>query len=318
MSENFPATSTPIVIIPETETLNGTSQILVQIEDLTPGQYIVTMSRTEDQLNIWNIRGEKLGTFLPFSLAGNIDPGYSLLAYVSSTVTSSAMHFFGSDYALYDLDSNSVIPIDMPEVEWGVGFGGAWSPDGDFIVINTLNEGIYPRLGLVTVASLQFEDIELWDGEARAPDWSPDGEFIAFSSSYFSEGNLLSSIFLLDTVCLSSLSSCSENVKRVFFDEEYSYYAPSWAPDSIHLVFSCADGEEHSTNLCIGNIDTGEIVTIDNTNTIYDEPEWGPNGDWIVSSTDRNTYVVRPDGSEARLIVENEGFLFWISIPDND
>lgn len=247
---------------------------------LSPGLYLVTMNGEKDKLIIRDMEGNEKGIFLNYALHGIIKPEHNLFAYNSAVVTSSDnLELFGPTFALFKMKTQEVLPIswDPAMSVAAFGFGGSWSPDGQYVIINLVSDRIYPKLALVSVSSQSGQEIPLWDGEAAYSDWSPNGEMVVFSSSHFSDQEIDSSIFLLDTDCFSDLNSCPENVLPIFSNEMMSYYYPSWAPDNIHIVFGCSGYSSIENSLCIGDIQSGEIQVL--LNVAYGSPDWSPDGE---------------------------------------
>ena len=296
-----------------TQTPTDTPQTQIAIEDLAPGLYIASMSIEKDHILLSDIYGQEAGILLNHSLHSIIDPTYRYLAYETS-ITSSPSSLFSSDFALYDLESNTVTPIDFLLDDYPLGFPGTWSPDGEYIIINLVADYIYPELALIKIADLSMLKLNLWDEQASDPQWSPNGTSIAFVGPidiHDSQSNF--GIYLLDTACITQIENCSEETNLLFGNENNDYENPSWSPDSDYLIFNCSPIKEVTNNLCIGDIETQTITKLENTEE-YHDPTWSPDGEWISFSHQGDIYIYNLTSLETRLIAQNEEFLFWILI----
>lgn len=289
----------------------------LEINLMIPGLYLATLSIQADKILIRDLDGKYVGTYLDYAINGIADSSYTRIIYPSNAITSEGMHFFGSEFAVYDLTQNKVSPILTPNDETGYGSVGDWSPQDDMVIVNyTFGSGTIQKLGLISIAESNIEEIKLWDSEVSDPEWSNDGAWIAFSSKSHSENSLQSSIYTIDADCLIQPDNCLYTIKKIFSNIDESYFAPSWAPDNTRMVFGCTNMVTNITSLCLGNFQTGEILRIENTTGIFGSPNWSPNGEWICDALDGKVVILRPDGSEMKIISNDETFLFWIYIPD--
>jgi TolB protein len=155
--------------------------------------------------------------------------------------------------------------------------------DGNADIYITENDGANPR------------NLTKNPAEDRAPTWSPDGGEIAFQSNR--GGNW--DIFVMQ--------SDGRNLRKVTnspADDE----APAWSPDGRTLLFQ-SDRSGFTQIYVLGQ--RGSVVPL--TRGLYDNahPAWSPDGGLIAFQTNRDgrwqLYVMRPDGSDARRVIESPG-----------
>lgn len=87
-------------------------------------------------------------------------------------------------------------------------------------------------------------------------------------------------------------------------NNEFPDFDPALSPDGTQIVFS---SERNSKNeVYIINVDGGgeTQLTFDNGALA---PAWSPSGQWITFSEDDGIYIMRPDGSELRLLIDTQG-----------
>jgi DNA-binding SARP family transcriptional activator len=82
---------------------------------------------------------------------------------------------------------------------------------------------------------------------------------------------------------------------------------PSWSPDGEIIAFCAARqaGVEH--HLYLMNSDGSSLRQIHNEDFGY-HPVWSPDGDWIAFIGEGGLRLMRPDGSEERMLVEGFGW----------
>jgi TolB protein len=141
---------------------------------------------------------------------------------------------------------------------------------------------------------------ELKDDAGQA--WSPDGRRIAF---YRSTGSLTADVFVAD-----ANGSRLRNVSRG--SARYNW-APDWSPDGSRIVFAASDPS--SEQLVTVRPDGSDRQAIPGTavdpNNQLANPQWSPDGEYVGFTLGDKIYVVRPDGSDKRVLLPNARGLAW-------
>jgi RTX calcium-binding nonapeptide repeat (4 copies)/WD40-like Beta Propeller Repeat len=147
-------------------------------------------------------------------------------------------------------------------------------------------------------------------GRARVTDpkddagtaWSPDGARVAF---YRATGPLTADVFVADANG-SHLRDLSRG--RARFN-----WRPTWMPDGSRLVYIAADPDREQ--LMSIRPDGSDLRPIPNTvfppNRQLDTPDVSPDGAWIGYSLTDGLHLVRPDGSDSRLLLRDASGFTW-------
>ena len=140
--------------------------------------------------------------------------------------------------------------------------------------------------------------------------WSPNGQYIAFAAKSKNKNTL----YTFDVV--------RRKLKKRFNFDLDGLFEPAWSPDGSRIAFSgLKDGW---SDIYVVDLDTDALHRI--THDPYDETnlKWSPDGSWIAMSADHpdenltfdgrkdfeygqyDIFIIRPDGSEIRRVVQNE------------
>jgi sugar lactone lactonase YvrE len=169
--------------------------------------------------------------------------------------------------------------------------GGMYSTDGTRMA--------YPTDGGIHILDLatQSESVLNLDIGSFDLHWSPDGSRITFVGL---SDTIINSAFIVDT---------STGETRQISEWSYELIA-GWSPDGTQLYYAVpftggAAWKIYRYNLNDGQ--TQELFTIENATAKALEPRISPDGQWIAYRGHDNSsvYLIRSDGSDERLVVEN-------------
>lgn len=189
----------------------------------------------------------------------------------------------------------------------------AWSPRSDQIAYSRERAGVQPgappgppRVWVVHPVTAQTRPL-LDDGQilGYGPVWSPTGRRIAFYDG---------SVFGLR---LYDLTARTDWVLPTQLGE-----LGSWSPDGAQMLYhelNITDAGNQSAAY-LADFDQRQVtpaLASDITNANYDSPVWSPKGEWVAvglqsssSSASGELWLMRPDGSEARPIVTETGYVY--------
>ncbi len=188
---------------------------------------------------------------------------------------------------LYNLDGSQKQVV-VPAGNWG-----ALSPDGSRVAYSATDN----RIHIVDVAS-QTEEILPGAGGFNLH-WSPDGKRIA----YVGMGNgVINSVFVINTD-----GTLARQVST------WSYEAViGWSPDGTQLYFVAPFTGGAAWKVYAYDLGSGtaqERFTIENGTAKFLNPKLSPDGNWIAYRGQDNSslYLVRTDGSDMHLVLDNTG-----------
>lgn len=141
---------------------------------------------------------------------------------------------------------------------------------------------------------------ELKDDAGAA--WSPDGQQVVF---YRATGTLTADVFVANADG-SGLRNLTHGSAR------YSW-GPDWSPDGARIVYAASDPS--SEQLVTVRPDGSDRQAIPGTavdpNDQLANPQWSPDGAYIGFNLAGGIQMVRPDGSDKRLLLANASSLDW-------
>jgi Tol biopolymer transport system component len=156
----------------------------------------------------------------------------------------------------------------------------SWSPDGQELVFAAFpnSQGGREQLYVVSVRTHGVRRLTNLATGATGPAWSPNGRWIAFVGSVAPDR-----IYLLSTT-----------THKAHAVGKATGLGLAWSPDSKQLVFN----------------GRGKLELVNTAGTHYhslrvdgDQPNWSPDGHWIVFASGDYVKEIRPDGRGIRHIL---------------
>lgn len=168
-----------------------------------------------------------------------------------------------------------------------------WSPDGTQIAFNKGGQ-----IHVIGTDGTGLRQVTSVSGTHRQVSWSPDGEWLAFSSTR--GGNYELYMIRVD----------GTEERRLTFDGGHARF-PDWSPDGTQIVFDSNVGGNYDIYLL--DVATLKVTQLTDhpRNDLF--PTWAPDGSTIVFTSVRgfnvleSVYIMNPDGSDVRVLVESPG-----------
>ena len=230
----------------------------------------------------------------------------------------------GYEIVVADADGSDPVTIVEQDDTGAVGpdlLNLAWSPDGSRIAYSgrTLRRGVANRTIFIVNADGSGRATVL-DGHWEWVSWSPDGQRLLMSGFPESETN---------TARLDLYTAGLDGEELVqLTDDAAIEHSPSFSPNGDRIVFSA--GGDHDQSVYLVDADGSHVQELTDRDGFDFVPVWSPDGAWIAFASDRGAtpkqqaanrtgegtteiaiYVMRPDGSDVRLIVEVDGALLY-------
>ncbi len=167
----------------------------------------------------------------------------------------------------------------------------AWSPDGTQIAFHSNRNGRFD-IFVVNADGSNLRQLTFNDIPDLGPQWSPDGRQIAFAQSIDNRRQL------------ALMNVDDRNIRQITFDASASHSYPVWSPDGTQLAFYMVPELSPTSGIYIIDVASQAIRQVTPEEDF--EPDWSPDGQWILfhrrSNGNRVVYRIRPDGTDLTLV----------------
>jgi WD40 repeat protein len=236
------------------------------------------------------------GTMLAFWTRANTDQGTLMDLYVAKADGTGARKINGDQ-----------------GVSTNVFFSPEFSPDNREVVFGAV-DGDVSRLYVAAADGSGVQPLTAADAIRDAPTWSPNGQRIAFRKQTLGDAPVSSvAVIHPDGSGEHDLSSRPTAPGGGPYDGLPN--GPVWAPDSSAVGYTWAgDGTSNNDQpshayLWVATLDGQERRLYDEASGAMSWPDWSPDGVWIAiglrDSAPGEIILVRPDGSERRVVVDD-------------
>lgn len=190
----------------------------------------------------------------------------------------------------------------------GIPFAPSWSPDGEQIafVMRTDDAGsVWTAAADGSGAGLLYDSEQCT--QSFWPVWSPDGTRIAIACYVERDGDVFSSVSILDLASMERTDFVTLKYPETFDNP------PSWSPDGSALTFEIikwdpTDQFVESSVIATIPATGGRVRRLTEPLLMAGHPDWGPDGSLIAFNTydtgnihgitePSNVYTMEPDGS---------------------
>jgi TolB protein len=154
------------------------------------------------------------------------------------------------------------------------------SPDGDVHLFVANPDGSH--------------ELQLLAMTSEGSDWNATGDKIAFD---FFDGS---------TVQIGTINPDGSGFVQLTFDPAF-HASPTWSPDGKSIAIDFESDTEHGIQIIDASDGTVQLQVTSNPSGVDVEPQWSPNGQWIVFSRATGNRADRGRGTVALFLVRPDG-----------
>jgi TolB protein len=179
----------------------------------------------------------------------------------------------------------------------------AWSPDGKTIAFVYIKEGS-AQIALMPAAGGPMEILTPPGERVIHPSWSPDGKRVA----YCTDDDLKPP--KKNPAAIKIIDLATRRIRILISGGVNTY--PVWSPDRRSLAFRRMV-EDTNSEVFLADSGGNHVRNITNSPAFDGWPAWSPDGRRIAFASNRGgtgdyqIYVMRPDGSDLRLVARTTG-----------
>ena len=193
-----------------------------------------------------------------------------------------------------------------------------WSPDGSTILYSSYLDEVNNELFTVRTDGSHITRLTHHPWRDGHQNYSPDGKSIIFNSQRDDDGKNEERNYEIYEMGING-----SNITRLTDFPEWDTY-PSISPDGRKILWRRVlptggnSSSGRNSEIFVMNRDGSNPINVSNHTGFDGYPEWSPDGKWIVFASNRtpdgsrgnfHLYIMRPDGSDVRRLLENDGIV---------
>jgi Tol biopolymer transport system component len=151
-------------------------------------------------------------------------PDGSKILFVTQPIDDNAL--LAGDIYVMDSDGRNITNLTNTQEAWER--GASWSPDGDFIIFDALNDNGGETIFVMDSKGQNRRQLTFGHNMDIMPAWSPDGFKIAFMSNR-AGGRTAFRIYTTDIE--------GQNIEQLTHHQRETDYAPAWSPNGQFIAF---------------------------------------------------------------------------------